>query len=263
MIDGIDKFKIIDCHIHLGNLAYLNMPSGTDEKIIEILRKNGVDRAVFSHHGSLSTVEAGFDMLFEVLDKYRDFLYAYLVFNPNHGRFFLDRIKQHIQNTGILGIKIHPSWHQCYPQSEGYKDFWEYTSKNGIVVLTHSWNPNVANKVQKYSDPFFFEEIARKFPEQKIILAHAGGRGQYFYKVIDILRRNENMYVDFAGDTFLPFIIDRYVAEIGSERILFGTDMPWIDVRYHISNILHADISEKDRHNIFHLNAERLFDIKL
>lgn len=263
MIKDLRRFKIIDTHLHLGNLAYLNMPSGSDDKIIDILKKNGVKKAVFSHHGLLSTVEAGFDMLFDVLDEHRDFLYAYLVFNPNHEGLFLDRIKKHISDPGILGIKIHPSWHQCYPHSEGYRRFWEYTSANGIVVLTHSWNPNVPNKAQKYSDPHFFEEVSRRYPAQKIILAHAGGRGEYFYKVMEILKRNENIYVDFAGDTFLPFIIDRYVEGVGSERILFGTDMPWIDVRYHISNILHADISDQDRQNIFGLNAERLFDLKL
>lgn len=259
--EKIKKYRIIDCHLHLGNLAYLNMPSGRDDKIIEVLKKNGIDNAVFSHHGSLSKVEDDFSDVFESLERYKGFLFAYLVYNPNHSRLFLEAIKKHIDHPNVLGIKIHPSWHQCYPYDERYADFWEYTSDNGIVVLTHSWNPNVPNKAQKYSDPHFFEDISKRYPDQKIILAHAGGRGEYFFKVLDILERRSNLYVDFAGDTFVPNIIDKYVKRIGSERILFGTDMPWIDVRYHLSTVIHAAITEEDKKNILHANAQKLFGL--
>jgi predicted TIM-barrel fold metal-dependent hydrolase len=79
--------------------------------------------------------------------------------------------------------------------------------------------------------------------------------------VIDLLERHENLYVDFAGDIFTPGLIEEYVMRIGSERLLFGTDMPWIDVRFYISDFLASKISNGDKANIFGLNAIRLFNI--
>ena len=95
----------------------------------------------------------------------------------------------------------------------------------------------------------------------RLILAHAGGRGEYLYRVIELLERHEDLYVDFAGDIFTPGLIEEYVRRIGSERLLFGTDMPWIDIRFYIADLIAADISSTDKANIFGLNAIKLFNI--
>jgi predicted TIM-barrel fold metal-dependent hydrolase len=40
--------------------------------------------------------------------------------------------------------------------------------------------------------------------------------------------------------------------------MLFGTDLPWFDPHHAIGALLSADISDEDRHNICHCNAEKL-----
>ncbi len=260
-IDRLRDFRIVDTHLHLGNLANLNIPGGSDRSIISLLKKFGVEKAIFSHHAALSTFKQGQEKTIEILEKYGDILIAYQVFNPNYGDDSLNAIKNLRDDKRFAGVKIHPSWHACYPYDIKYQKFWEYADDNGLVVLTHSWNPNVPNKAQKFSDPFFFEPIIRKYPNISLILAHAAGRGEYLYKVIDLLEANENLYVDFSGDVFVPGLIEEYVLRLGSERLLFGSDMPWIDIRFHITNILNLKISQSDRANIFGLNAIRLFDL--
>jgi len=258
----VKKYEIIDSHLHLGMLGYMNTIGDADSQIMDLLEKYSLKCAVFSHHGALCSLSFGWKKTLEALEM-SDKLYAYLVFNPNFFNFSMDIIKRNISSERFLGVKIHPSWHRCYPSDEKYKKFWEYADNNSLVVLTHSWNPDVANRDQKYSDPFFFEDIARQYRNIKLILAHGGGRGNYLYKVIDILKRNKNIYVDFAGDIFIPGLIEKYVKKAGSERILFGTDMPWSDIRYHLIWIEEADIGENDKRNIFGLNAKRLFNINI
>ncbi len=48
------------------------------------------------------------------------------------------------------------------------------------------------------------------------------------------------------------------VRETGSERIVFGTDLPWFNHHYYIGSVLGAGITDDDRHNILHRNAEKL-----
>ena len=50
-----------------------------------------------------------------------------------------------------------------------------------------------------------------------------------------------------------------YVVAAGlTARMLFGTDLPWFAQHRGIGAILSADISDADRHNMLHRNAERL-----
>ena len=53
-------------------------------------------------------------------------------------------------------------------------------------------------------------------------------------------------------------IVEQFVSELGSERVVFGTDFPWFDYHYYIGAVLGADITDDDRHNILHRNAEKL-----
>jgi uncharacterized protein len=264
-VNGIKKqlknVKVIDSHLHLGYLSSLNIPGASDNKIISTLKEFGVKKAVVSHHGGLSTIEYGNIKLFELLALYSDFLYGLLVFNPNFEDESLKMINEFYEDKNIIGIKIHPSWHLCYPADIRYKKFWALAEERQIPVLTHSWNPNVPNKVQKFSDPFNFEEIIKRHPDLRLILAHAGGRGDYLYKVIDLLEKYPNLYADFAGDIFEPGLIEAYVKKLGSKKLFFGTDMPWIDVRYYLVNILNAGINDEDKENILGLNVAGLYGI--
>ena len=257
----LENIEVIDSHLHLGHLANLNMPGASDSNIIATLEEFGVKKAIVSHHGSLSTAEYGNKKLFELLALHKDFLYGLLVFNPNFEDESLKIIDEFYKEKNIIGIKIHPSWHICYPADKRYKKFWALAEERQIPVLTHSWNPNVPNKAQKFSDPFNFEVVIKRHPDLKLILAHAGGRGDSLYNVIDLLEKYPNLYTDFAGDIFEPKLIETYVKRLGSKKLFFGTDMPWIDVRYHLVNILSAEITDEDKKNILGLNVARLYGI--
>ncbi len=52
--------------------------------------------------------------------------------------------------------------------------------------------------------------------------------------------------------------IERLAGEVGSDRLLFGTDLPWFSPHQGIGALLSAAISDEDRHNILHRNAARL-----
>ena len=257
------KYLIVDSHLHLGGISYLYMPSNTEENIINLLKKIGIKKAICSNHGSLLTKDYGLGELFNALQRHDDFLYGYLVFNPNFQNTSLESIEKNYKRTNIVGIKIHPSWHLCYPHDERYENFWKFAAERNIPVITHSWDPDVANKSQKFSDPFGFENIVKKYHSLKLILAHAGGRGKMLYDVITLMEKYPNIYVDFSGDFFTQGIVEEYVRRVGSERLLFGSDMPWVDIRFHLAYMLNLNILENDRKNILGLNAVKLFNLKI
>jgi len=261
--EKVKDYTIIDTHLHTGPLSYLYMPSNNIDNIINLSKKFGVRKAICSTHASLSTVQFGSEELPVIISRYKNFLLGYFVFNPNFAESSLNLLKEYLDNGIVVGVKIHPSWHLCYPNDVKYDKFWDFMQERQIPVLTHSWNPDVPNKVQKFSNPFLFEDVVKKYPGLKLILAHAGGRGDMLYKVIDLMEKYQNFYVDFAGDIFIPGLIEEYVKRVGSERLLFGTDMPWIDIRFQLANMFSLNITESATRNILGLNAMQLFKLKI
>ena len=257
------NYLIVDSHLHLGGLPYLYLPSNTEENIINLLKKVGIKKAICANHGSLSTITYGLGELFESLENYSGFLYGYLVFNPNFEDVSLKSIENNFERKQIVGIKIHPSWHLCYPDDSRYERFWQFAAEREIPVLTHTWDPDAPNKTQKFSDPFGFEKIIKKFPELKLVFAHAGGRGKMLYDVISLMKKYPNLYVDFAGDIFVSGLINEYIKRVDSQRLLFGSDMPWVDIRFHLAHLLNLSIAEEDKKNILGLNALKLFNLKI
>ena len=53
-------------------------------------------------------------------------------------------------------------------------------------------------------------------------------------------------------------LIEYMVETAGSEKVVFGSDLPWYSQHYHAGAVLFARISDDARHDILHRNAERL-----
>ena len=121
----------------------------------------------------------------------------------------------------------------------------------------------MASKFQKYADALLFEEVLSRHPELKIILGHAGAKDYYYFKVIDMMKKNngKNLFVDIAGDIFYRGMLELFVRELGSTKILFGTDSPWADPLLTVLYVLDSKISAEDKENIFYNNAAALFNI--
>ena len=100
-------------------------------------------------------------------------------------------------------------------------------------------------------------EDVDKYPDMKLILAHFGtGRGYY----VPIIQRakHQNVYADTSGSASSKNnVIEYTVQQVGSEKILFGTDS--YSCAFQRGRIDYADISEQDKENILYKNAMRLF----
>jgi predicted TIM-barrel fold metal-dependent hydrolase len=67
-----------------------------------------------------------------------------------------------------------------------------------------------------------------------------------------------NLYYELTAVTDDYGAIELICEKVGSERVLFGTDLPWFDTHHGIGAVLSAEIDDEDRHNILHRNGEKL-----
>ena len=159
----------------------------------------------------------------------------------------------------IRGIKIHPSFHLVSADNELYDNIWRYADEHGVILLSHTWDISLTNPVQKYSYPTRFEKFVKRYPGVRFILAHSGGRYNGILEAARIAKENRNVFLDIAGDIYANEFLEYITGEVGSQRILFGTDYPMMDQHTMLGVVLGAGISLKDKENILFNNAYDLF----
>ena len=256
-------FRIFDAHFHVGKYTTSFINTDYESDAIKISEDMGVKKVFAIHTAFLIDLDFGLRESLRFLKKYPEFAVGALVFNPNYIDKSINIIESYYKKNGFTGIKMHPEDHDCPINDERYGRLWKIAEEKDIPILSHTWNPNVPNKRQKNADALLFEEITNKHPKLRIILGHAGAKDGYYKEVIKMIKRQKNrkMYVDLAGDIFYNGMIELFVKEIGSEKVLFGTDVPWTDPAFCLINVLNSNISETDKENIFYNNAAKLFNL--
>ena len=260
----LEEIKIIDTHMHLGLAPNIYFHDYSDEKVISMQKKFKVKRCLCSHVRNITgNIDDQVEVIIEGTKKFGDFIYWYMIYDP---RKPVKSIEQIDRNKGLInfaGIKIHPVIHKTPLDDVGYIPLWEYAIDNNIVILTHTWSPYTDNPNQMFGNPLLLEGALKRLKKLKIILGHTGGKISFYPKVFDFASRFENIYLDFSGDTFCPMAFRKAIDILGNYRILFGSDMPWIDIRYHLINVILEDITNIQKKDIFYKNATNLFNIKL
>ena len=77
-------------------------------------------------------------------------------------------------------------------------------------------------------------------------------------QAIQACQNCSNFFVETCSTFRTPGVIEELVAEVGVDRVLYGSDMPLIDCRSQIGKIITADISDDAKRMILGENAKRL-----
>jgi len=135
---------------------------------------------------------------------------------------------------------------------------------NGLVAMIHTNEPvghlypgKTPNTLRQIYD------LVRRFPENKIVLAHWGG-GLFFYQLLkrEVKAALQNVYFDTAASPYLydPDVYRVACELVGSEKILFGSDYPLLGPARYFAEMAAARISDDDRERICGGNAARLLN---
>ena len=93
----------------------------------------------------------------------------------------------------------------------------------------------------------------------KLLLGHC--INNRWHEAVALAKDFPNIYLELCSVPGKRGVVELFVEKVGSRRILYGTDLPWFYEHQGIGALLSADITDDDRHNILHRNAERLLGI--
>jgi len=178
---------------------------------------------------------------------------AYCGINPNYPEIVQRDIETFDQYKDVyVGFKFLPDYHGVPIDEDRYRKVWEMANKRSLMILIHTWGGSLVNGYDQIC------EVAARYPNVKILLGHS--LHGLWNQAIDISRRFPNTYLELCAVIDQRGVLEQFVDNLGSERIVFGTDMPWFDYHYYIGAVLGADISDDDRRNIFYRNAQKLLE---
>lgn len=147
----------------------------------------------------------------------------------------LDVLEYAFDTLKLQGLKLHPAKQQFFPDDPKMFSIYEMCQKRNLPITFHcgmSWQPNT---YLKYCHPFQFEEVAVRFPELRINLAHFGF--PWTTETAAIILKYPNVYADTAGcymDCPEQFFEQIFLKQMGPlwiehnfrEKILFGSNSP-------------------------------------
>ncbi len=134
--------------------------------------------------------------------------------------------------------------------------------KRSAPVLIHTNEP--VGHVYPGKTPITLSQIyglIRRFPENRIVLAHWGG-GLFFFSLLkrEVKESLKQVYFDTAASPFLYYPdVYRYAKDlVGIDKILFGSDFPLLAPSRYFKEIENAGLSKKESEMICGGNAEKL-----
>ena len=254
---------IIDAHAHFGLPGQFFVPEYSSDDLLLMMDRLCIRYSICAGDLiSFDDAKSGIGNLRSAYEASGGRILFMLVCNPGDCPECVSVLNEAITWPGFVGIKIHPSFHGVGAEDKRYEPIWKFAADHDIPILAHTWSISDYNPVQRLSTPERFESFARKFPQVKLVLAHAGGRGTGRYEAIRMANEHANVYMDFAGDIFCYNLIESLLENVPDEKILFGSDYPWIDPRAHLSRVLLADIDEQIKRKILSDNAAYVYKIE-
>lgn len=150
-------------------------------------------------------------------------------------------------------FKFHPSVYQTTASDERLSRIWAF----GKPVIVHCGR-NEKSRIGHVMD------AARAFPDTTFIAAHLGGNAADIIETaLDLIKTAgayniPNLYVDTSAAR-LPIQIKKAVSVLGADKVLFGSDVPYADLKMSIACVENADLPSTVKKRIFYGNAARVF----
>ena len=120
----------------------------------------------------------GADISNEFIAKYvnghADKMIGFGGIDPSQPGQAIDEIKKVTEELGFRGVTISPSAQDFHPSHSNAVRVYEELAKRQLTVLVHPGIGMSADTKMQYARPYLLDELAREYPDLRIIIAHLG-----------------------------------------------------------------------------------------
>jgi hypothetical protein len=159
-----------------------------------------------------------------------------------------------VNDYGLKGIKLHPCMQMFFLNDRRLFPIYERAEALGLPVLAHTGGDPIQG-MELYGHPRDLDEVATAFPKLKLIIAHFGI--PFFDEATELMGKHENVFADisFTLEVIDPEQLSSLIRKVGVDRVMFGSDYPFIEPKAAIQNVLELNLSDEDKERILWKNA--------
>lgn len=264
---------IIDSHLHI---AYLGEKKQNlfivKKELLESMKKFGIDYSIIIPDNVPNPQCADMETMFKIIDGTKQFFSMGTVNIFQNIAEQIIKLEYLITNKKICAIKLFPGHDPFYPTDKRCLPIYKLCTKYNIPIVFHTGINTGDTDCAKYNDPKYIVNIAKKYKDLKIVIAHFfWPKMKYCYKITKDLK---NIYYDTSamadpevvkatGDWNNIVKILKKTVLLKPENVLFGTDWPMCPVDKHIQLIKDLKLDSETEEKIFFLNAINLYKLEI
>jgi len=250
------EFEIIDSHAHLGSFSGFPIRYNKIQEIVNTMRSFGIKKMCVSHLFAITyDTREGNEMTQNEIKDYSDLFFFGGILDPRKSETEIAKEYYDIDPKVTMWNELHPAMHQYHISGKGYRIILDLIKNNPKPVLFHT------DESDKYSKPGQMEELIKSYPEIKFIIGHSGNVIGGFEIAVEIAKKYDNAFLDSTYSRNYFGQMKWMINKVGAEKILFGSDMPFLNGAIQIGKLYESGITDNDRQKIFHDNAVRLLNL--
>jgi len=197
-----------------------------------------------------------------------DIMIAFASIDPHKGKRGAIEARDLIENYGVKGFKFHPPLQNFDPADPIAWPLYEVIDHYGLPAIFHTGHSGMGTGMPggggirlKYGQPMLVDEVAVRFPNIRIILAHPGW--PWTDESLSMALHKPNVFIDLSGwsPKYFPPQIVKYANSQLGHKFLFGSDFPLIPPARWIAAYDEAGFKPELRERILKGNAAALLGL--
>jgi len=275
---NFDELIAIDTHVHVhaessGNAAdeaarkYFGYTDATlaPRDIAEYYRARKIGCIVFSvDERTTGRPMVPNDEVLALAAENADVMIAFSSVDPTRGAEAVAEAKRLIK-AGTRGFKLHPPLQQFRSNDRAVYPFYEVINEAHLPVIFHTGHSGIGTGMRggggirlKYGNPMDIDDVAVDFPDMPIVLAHPSFPWQD--EALSICLHKPQVFIDLSGwsPKYFPPSLVQYANTLLRQKVLFGSDFPFITPERWLADFEKVSIREDVRPLILKENAKRL-----
>jgi len=223
---------IIDVNAYLGHFAFRRLRHNTAAALLALMDSKRIDKAVVSSTAAITyrNAQAGNEEVADQTKGHRDRLIPFAVINPFYAGW-QDDLKICHEEFGMTGLRLYPKWHNYSLSSPSCRELVTAATERGMVISIpirvednreRSWLLSVPDVPLEE-----IVELVKAHPKSRFILLNGLG-----YTGSPLGRKDNGLPTNYAIElsrlsAVLANEIGQLITNLGPDRIMFGTGMPF------------------------------------
>lgn len=268
-----EGLNIIDAHAHIGSFRGFDLST---PNLMRNIQKFGVELALISNIDGANLPGTTLNLdetkanqaTVDTVRAYAKQLRGVAWSRPNDGSaakvepFLSMRIAGTTSPRIFVAMKFHPEMNQFVADSTKIDPYMKLCAKYKLAAVFHNGGPG------SNSSPERIYKAAQRFPTVPVVLYHMGFGGQHqaSINVAKEAKQKKNALLYLGTAQADPQAVVQAVKEVGSDRVLFGTDATYYGVDHYdrykpMMKLLQSKLSKAEFANVVRDNAKRVFGL--